>query len=348
MFASPMIYRVSLFVLFIACDCVAACAQEQIRIGIIGLDTSHAPAFAKLFNSEAPSAHVVNQRVTHAFPGGSDDIEKSYSRVPEYTKQLSEMGIKIVGSIDEMLPEVDAVMLLSLDGRKHLEQALPLFKARKPVFIDKPLGGSLADCLAIKKIADKYQSRWFTSSSLRYSSEMIRYREEADRKSSVLGAISWGPCSLEKTHPDLFWYGVHGVEMLYTVMGTGCEKVTRIATEGTDVAVGVWENGRIGEFRGIRSGASGYGLVVFGQQAIEIGGKYDGYGPLADRIGMFFRGTYEGVNPTESLEMFTFMEAADESKRQGGKPISLKEVFKLAEAKADQMIADSMDVDASK
>ena len=340
MLTSSAIYRIGLFFTIILTTGGALFSQQQIRIGIIGLDTSHAPAFAKLFNSESPSVHVVNQRVTHAFPGGSKDIDTSYSRVPEYTKQLADMGIKIANSIEEMVPEVDAVLLLSLDGRKHLEQVAPLFNANKPVFIDKPLGGSLAECIAIKKLADKQNARWFTSSSLRYSPEMIRYREDANRQSSVLGAISWGPCSLEKTHPDLFWYGIHGMEVLYTVMGTGCEQVTRVATEDTDVAVGVWSNGRIGEFRGLRNGASGYGLVVFGKQAIEIGGKYDGYEPLVDRIGQFFRNKYDGVDPKESLELFAFMEAADESKRQGGKPVSLKEVYSQAELQADRIIVD--------
>jgi hypothetical protein len=331
---------IGLFLMLLLSTNDALYSQEQIRIGIIGLDTSHAPAFVKLFNSDSPSEHVVNQRVTHAFPGGSDDIEKSYSRVPEYTKELSGMGIKIVKSIDEMLPEVDAVLLLSLDGRKHLEQAAPLFRSQKPVFIDKPLGGTLADCIAIKKLADHYNTRWFTSSSLRYSPEMIRYREDLNRQSSVMGAISWGPCSLEKTHPDLYWYGIHGVEVLYTIMGTGCEQVTRVSTEDTDVAVGVWSGGRIGEFRGLRQGASGYGFVVFGKQAIEVGGKYDGYAPLVDRVGQFFRGKYDGVDTKESLEMFTFMEAADESKRQGGKPVDLKTVYNQAELQANRMIID--------
>jgi len=313
-------------------------SQSQIRIGIIGLDTSHAPAFAKLFNAETPSEHVASQRITHAFPGGSDDIEKSYSRVPEYTQQLKDMGIKIVDSIDEMLPEVDAVLLLSLDGRKHLSQVAPVFKARKPVFIDKPLGGSLAECIAIKKLGDALDARWFTSSSLRYSPEMIRYREDTERQNSVLGAATWGPCSLEATHPDLYWYGVHGVEILYTIMGTGCQQVTRVTTTDTDVAIGKWENGRIGEFRGLRSGASGYGFVVFGKQAIDVGGKYDGYAPLVDRIGKFFRGTYNGVEHQESLEMFTFMEAADESKRNGGNPVLMSDVYSRAEKEATKMI----------
>jgi hypothetical protein len=309
-----------------------------IRIGIIGLDTSHAPAFAKLFNSVNPPEALKNQRITHAFPGGSDDIESSFQRVPGYTKELSGMGIQIVESIEELLANVDAVLLHSLDGRKHLEQVIPVFQAKKPVFIDKPLAGSLAQCLAIQKLGDKHAARWFTSSSLRYSKEMIRYREHPEHQGTALGAIAWGPCSLEPTHPDLFWYGVHGVEMLFTAMGRGCDKVTRISTDGTDVAVGVWTDGRVGEFRGIRQGQSGYGLVVFGSKKIEVGGKFDGYGPLAERVGLFFRGKDQGVDPRESIEMFAFMEAADESKRQGGRPVAVKDILDKASTEADKLL----------
>ncbi|XZE22126.1 Gfo/Idh/MocA family protein [Pirellulaceae bacterium SH449] len=313
-------------------------SQTPLRIGVIGLDTSHAPAFAKLFNSDNATGLLANQIVTHAFPGGSHDIEQSHSRVPGYTNELSNMGIKIVDSIDSMLPEIDAVLLLSVDGRKHLEQVAPVFKAGKPVFIDKPLGGTLAECIAIKKLGDHYNAAWFTSSSLRFSPEMIRYREDLSRQGTVIGATSWGPCSLEATHPDLYWYGVHGVEVLYTAMGKGCETVTRIATPDTDVAVGVWNDGRIGDFRGLRAGASGYGLVVFGKQAIEVGGKYEGYGPLVNQIAQFFHDRTGGVDHGESIEMFTFMEAADESKRLGGTPVKLSDVYSKAELQANELI----------
>ena len=70
----------------------------------------------------------------------------------------------------------------------------------------------------------------------------------------VLGADTYSPCTLEKTHPDFFWYGIHGVELLYTVMGIGCKSLVRVHTEGTDVTVGTWEDGRIGTFRGTRTG----------------------------------------------------------------------------------------------
>ncbi|MDA0818119.1 MAG: gfo/Idh/MocA family oxidoreductase, partial [Planctomycetota bacterium] len=106
-----------------------AAADEPIRVGIIGLDTSHAPAFMKLFNNAESADHVPGCRVVAAYPQGSRDIASSVSRVPEYTKVIQEAGVEIVGSIDELLTKVDAVLLESNDGRVHLEQAAPVLAA---------------------------------------------------------------------------------------------------------------------------------------------------------------------------------------------------------------------------
>ena len=306
---------------------------------MIGLDTSHSPAFAKLFNDEQATGKLAKMRVVAAYPGGSPDIPSSRDRVAGYTEQLSSLGAEIVDSVEALLPKVDVVLLESLDGRKHLEQVLPVFKAGKPVFIDKPLSGELADALAIDLLAKKYNTRWFSSSSLRFSPGIIRYREDPALSQQIRGASSWGPCSLEASHTDLYWYGVHGVEMLYTAMGTGCQSVSRTHTDGVDFVVGVWDGGRVGTFRGIRDGKADYGLVVFGEKQIELGGKYAGYAPLVDRIADFFDGGQVGVPNEETIEMFTFMEAADVSRERGGAPVQLAEVRAAALAKAREKLA---------
>ena len=142
------------------------------------------------------------------------------------------------------------------------------------------------------------------------------------------------PCSLEPHHPDFFWYGIHGVEPLFTIMGPGCVSVTRVHTEGTDMAVGVWNDGRIGTFRGIREGRRGYGSTVFGTKGIVPGGGFDGYEPLIVEIVKFFKTGKPPVSEAETLEIFAFMEAADESKRQGGCPVTLESVMKKAQQEA--------------
>src|SRR5262249_39766299 len=128
-------------------DETAAAAQPKeaavIRVGVIGLDTSHAPAFAKLMNDPKDDATVMGCKVVAAYPPGSPDIKSSTERVPEYTKEYEKLGIEIVASIPALLEKVDCVCLESNDGRPHLEQVLPVLKAGKPCFIDKPIAGSL-------------------------------------------------------------------------------------------------------------------------------------------------------------------------------------------------------------
>jgi predicted dehydrogenase len=233
---------------------------------------------------------------------------------------------------------VDVVLLESVDGRPHLEQVRPVFAARKPVFIDKPLAGSLADAIAIYELGKKHDVPWFSSSSLRFGSGIQAMRNN-DAIGAVTGCDAWGPCSLEEHHPDLFWYGVHGVEILYTIMGPGCETVQRAQTKGTEFVTGVWNDGRIGTFRGIRDGKADYGATVFGKKGIAPAGKYDGYKPLVQEIARFFRTGKPPVAPEETLELFAFMEAADESKRQGGRPVTIQSVMEKARTEAAAKIA---------
>lgn len=303
-------------------------APAVIRIGVIGLDTSHAPAFAKLMNDPKAAEDIAGVRIVAAYPQGSPDIESSTRRVPEYTQQYKDMGIEIVDSIPALLEKVDCVLLETNDGRPHLEQVLPVLKAGKPCFIDKPIAGTLADAIAIFDASEKYKTPIFSSSSLRYMAGAQEVRNGKIGK--VLGCDAYSPASLEATHPDLFWYGIHGVEILFTVMGTGCESVTRAHTPGVDVVTGTWQDGRVGTFRGIRQGASGYGGRAFGDKGTTELGGFGGYRPLAVEIVKFFKTKEVPISPEETLEIYAFMEAADESKRQGGAPVKLADVMQKA------------------
>jgi len=297
--------------------------QTGKRAGIIGLDTSHATAFTKSFNVDA-LPELGGYKVVAAYPQGSRDIVSSTSRVPGYIEEVKKMGVEIVDSIPALLQKVDVVLLESNDGRVHLEQALPVFKAGKTMFIDKPIAGTLADAYAIFQAAKDLKQPVFSTSSLRYMTNM----DDIVKKQSVgaiLGAETYGPCTLEPTHPDFFWYGIHGVEALFTVMGTGCQTVSRIHTPDTDIAAGIWEGNRIGTFRGLRAGRTDYGGNVFGQKGIQSLGNYGGYNPLLIEIVKYFQTGISPVSPEETLEIFTFMEAADESKRRGGAAVSMAE-----------------------
>jgi hypothetical protein len=310
-------------------------AQEKttkpIRVGIIGLDTSHVPAFTGILNDPKNEGDLAGFKVVAGFPGGSRDIPASYTRIEKFTSQLRDKyGVEIVDSIDALLDKVDVVLIESVDGRPHLSQAMPVLKAGKKVFIDKPIGGSLADVLMIFALAEKYKTPVFSSSSLRFATN-VRAIKADPKLGKVLGCISYGPSEIEPHHPDLFWYGIHGVEALYTIMGTGCKSVSRTHTKEADIVTGLWSDNRIGTFRGLRAGKADYGTVVFGEKSVQNTiGYIGGYKPLVVEIAKFFRSGEPPVSAAETTEMFAFMEAADESKRQGGNPVTLESVLAKA------------------
>jgi hypothetical protein len=326
----------SLFIALVAAALTPALTQAQnIRAGIIGLDTSHAIAFTKLLNAKTPQPpELMGVRVVAAYPQGSKDIESSTKRVPELTQQVKDQGVEIVSSISDLLDKVDVVFLESNDGRPHLEQVLPCLEAGKPTFIDKPIAGSLADTIRIFNAAAKTHTPIFSSSSLRFGKNTQAVRQGSIGK--VITADTRSPASLEPTHPDLFWYGIHGVESLFTTMGTGCLSVKRGTTDDGKIQVtGTWDGNRTGIFRessDSRKGYAGTATNAEGKSA-DVGG-FDGYQPLLNQIIHFFRTGVAPVTPEETLEIYAFMEAADESKRRNGAEVSLAEVMAKAKQEA--------------
>jgi predicted dehydrogenase len=322
------------------CGCLAAIEAGQgekagpIRIGIIGLDTSHAGAFTRILHNPKNEGDLAGFRVVAAYPGGSPDIESSKNRVAGFTEELRDkLGVEIVESIDDVVKKSDVVMIESVDGRTHLAQLGPVAKAGKRVFIDKPLGASLADVLRIFALAERYKVPMFSSSALRFSPGIAGARKNP-KVGKVLGCLAYGPCPTEEHHPDLFWYGVHGVETLYAIMGTGCKTVSRAHTKDADMVTGIWADGRVASFRGIRAGKQDYGALVFGSDGIAPTGGFGGYEPLVVAICRFFRTGEPPVSAAETTEMFAFMEAADESKRQSGAPVTIEAVMEKARAEA--------------
>ncbi|MEX0600719.1 MAG: Gfo/Idh/MocA family oxidoreductase, partial [Rhodothermales bacterium] len=256
----------------------------------------------------------------------------SYERIPGYTEEVREMGVEIVDSIPELLAMVDVVLLETNDGKPHREQAMQVIEAGKPLFIDKPVAADLADVLAIYDAAEETGVPLFSSSSLRYMEHAQDVRSGSI--GSVRGAFTYSPAALEPSHVDLYWYGIHGVEALFTVMGSGCARVVRTFSDGAEVTTCRWADGRIGTFYGIREGRSDYGGTAFGDSAVVALGPYGGYEPLVEAILAFFETGTPPVPARETIEIYAFMSAADESRRRGGAPVSLEEVIRAARAEA--------------
>lgn len=296
--------------------------KPKIKIGIIGLSV-HSADFTEILNSVDPNAEGYNSKVVAIYhPKGNADVEFSEERLQNFSERISKQGVSTVNSIDDVIEKSDAVMLLTNDGRPHLEQVLPVLKAGKPVYIDKPLAENLENVLKIFHEGNRFGVKVFSSSALRYGSQNNSIRE-GEYVGEILGAQTYGPAPLQQAHVDLFWDGIHGIESLFSVMGTGCQTVSRTLTNGTDLVVGKWPGDKLGYFRGIREGEVGFGGTVFGTEGINSIGKFEGYQRLVRAIDDFFLTGKLPVEPEETIEIYAFMEAADESKRQGGKPIKI-------------------------
>lgn len=335
-----------LILVFVLSAGAAAQDEKPLRVGMIGLDTSHVMAFANLMHD---AKNGLNARVVCAFKGGSPDVEASHTRVEGFTKQLQEKhGVEIVGSIEELVQKVDAVMVMSVDGRPHLEQARPAFAAKKRVYIDKPMAGTYAQGKEIVRLSKESGTPFFSASSLRFYDSVVRTKNDP-AVGKILGCDAYGPCSLEPHHPDLFWYGIHGVETLFAIMGPGCESVRRVHTPELDIVVGRWKDGRHGSYRGIRKGSAASGATVFGEKGVrstltaqavaatlrdakkagatvEVPELNDSYKNLVIEIVKFLKGGPAPVSPEEMLEVLGFMQAADVSKSKGGAEVKLSEL----------------------
>jgi hypothetical protein len=301
----------------------AISASAEIRLGIIGTDTSHVIAFTKILNDPTSPDYVPGARVVAAFKGGSPDVESSYTRVDKFAEELrTKWKVEFSSDIPSLCRKVDGILLESVDGRVHLEQVKPVIAAHKPVFIDKPLAATLEDAREIARLAKEEGVPWFSASDLRFTDLAIRLKSP-----DITGAITWGPGPLEPHHHlDLSWYAIHAVELLYSLMGSGCEEVTRTYTPDADVIVGKWKDGRIGSVRALRPYGK-FGAVVFrpDQKVNQSDPKsVDSYRPLLVEIVKFFETKEPPFPNQQTLEEFAFMDAAQRSREAGGAPMKLR------------------------
>jgi hypothetical protein len=301
---------------------VAPASAAELRLGLVGTDTSHTVAFAAALNDPASPDHVPGARIVAAYKGGSPDLPSSRDRIEGFTRTLREKyGVEIVDTIAELCTRVDGVLLTSVDGRLHLAQARDIIAGRKPLFIDKPLASTLEDAREIARLAKEARVPWFSTSSLRYAVAELKAPE-------MTGVDVWGPGPLEEHHQlDLSWYAIHEAEILYTLLGMGCEEVTRVSSSDADVVSCRWKDGRIGTMRALRPYAD-YGVVVFKKEAKGQKSQFSvppsSYTPLIRQLVTFFQSGVPPVSNDETLELFAFLDAAQRSKEAGGRPMRLR------------------------
>lgn len=300
--------------------------MKTLRLGLIGLDTSHVEGFAALINDSSNPDHVPGGRIIAGYPGGSPDFPLSINRVEGYTQKLRESyQVKMLATPREVAAAVDAVIHTTVDGRVHLAQFTEIAPLRRPTFLDKPFATTSADARAIAELARQHGTPLFSSSSLRYAGALVAAL--ADHSGGkVTGADFFGPLHLQPSQPGFFWYGIHTAEMLYATLGRGCVSVRVTASADHEVATGIWSDGRLGVIRGYRTGNNSFGGVIHRENTTQYVDVAAGQRPdvgLTQAMMRFFHGGPTPVALDETVELIRFLEAANESRAHGGREVTL-------------------------
>lgn len=293
-----------------------------LKLGMVGLDTSHCPAFVELLNYSDNEFHIPGAVVVKAFPGGSAAFSASRNRVEQFTGKLRQAGVTMVDKIAN-LAGLDGYFLESVDGNQHLEQFRELAEFGKPVFIDKPLACNYADAKTIAEIAEEKNIPVMTASGIRFASGIADLFPPGTR---VEASEAFGPISLLEDYRDYFWYGIHSADVLFSFMGRGCIKVRAIHEKQTDLLIGRWSDGRLGTIRGSRFGNNTFGITAFTTDAIKTGiasPKIPCYALMLSKVIPFLKGEKPIIELAESLEIIAFMEAASCSLAAGGEEMAL-------------------------
>lgn len=295
--------------------------MNSLRIGLIGLDTSHALAFTRLLHDTEDVYHVPGARVVAAYPGGSPDFSLSISRVNGFTEDIQQKyGVRIMDTPEGVAEHCDALMLLSADGRVHLELFRKIAPYGKPVFIDKPLALRSSEAEEIGAIAARHGIPVMSSSSLRYAVSLTQ-ELDCEGKGSVIGADVHGPMEVESTQSHYFWYGIHAAEMLFAIMGPGCREVNVSSTEAHELISGTWDDGRIGTVRGNRGGNFMFGALIHrttGSDYVDAAASGKPfYADLLEQVMPMFASGKTVLPFEQSVEIIRFLEAAEESRTTG-------------------------------
>jgi predicted dehydrogenase len=286
----------------------------MLKLGIVDFDTSHVVEFTKRLNHKgiAEDQWVQGAQVVLGCPGESKIMPE---RIPGYTKEIENLGVRIVDRPDEMIGKVDGVLIESQEGAPHAERSRPFLEAGLPCFIDKPFTCGVSDARRILELVKSKNAPVFSSSSLRYAPDLVKFAGDANH-GKVLGVLSYGPAPYNDRdparNPGLFHYGIHAVEILYTVMGPGCLGLTCTHEKDTDVVTGHWKDGRVAGVRGIRVGKSEYGFLAFAEKGvthITLDTRFI-YRELLKKIVEFFETKKSPVDVDVTVEIVAFIEAA--------------------------------------
>ena len=293
--------------------------MSTLRVGVVGLD-GHGPVFINQING--PDPNLPGARVTTAMPIPSAMI--SQDELAQNIKKTQQLGVEIVEDPAQLAEVVDGILILHDDGSQHLELTALFVGANKPIFVDKPLEVTVETAKALVDLCKREKCPLFSASSLRFSEEMQKCLANTEA-GKIRSAMTYSPFTPKPSMPGWIYYGVHAVEPLFTLMGSGCTEVRCVNSDEGPIAVGVWQDGRLGIAKGTIGGMPSFGVTAWRDKA-TTSATVDAskiYPALLKEIKRFIETGKAPVAPEESIEGIAFMVAANESMAQNGKPVEV-------------------------
>jgi len=285
----------------------------MLKLGMLDLDTSHVVEFVKRMNhlGVPDDQKVEGARIVAACPGESKIMPE---RIPGFVKTLKdELKVEIVEKPEALIGKIDGLLLEGNDGSSHLPRAKPFIEAGIPVWIDKPLTWSVKDAEELANLAAKKKVPIFSASSLRYATEVQALKAEIETIGAPVAVHTFGPQARKDNIPGWFFYGIHAVELLYALLGTGAGKIALTRGTKSETASAVWQNGAVGTATLLCDGEKPFGFDYFGTKGskqVRIDGTYS-YRELCKAIVTFMQSRRAPVDIAETIETIRFIEATN-------------------------------------
>jgi predicted dehydrogenase len=285
--------------------------NKDIRVALIGLDTSHTIEFAnRMQGPDCPADQkVAGLRAVNClrFETPFQNEEGLNNR----QKQLEIWGIKVTTNFDEAVADCDALMIEINDPAFHWEYFTKCAALGKRMFLDKPLADTIQNG---RKIYDLIQSRnlsVFSSSSLRFIPSFL---EACRQMPAPIFVHAYGPLGKAPAGSGVVWYGVHSFELLERAMGRGARSVTVKKDDAGVTCIVSYPDNR----RGIVELSEGAwvwgGELRMKDQSVPFVVNMDyAYRDLLREVETFFRTGVAPVVMADTLEVMALLDAARRS-----------------------------------
>jgi predicted dehydrogenase len=221
----------------------ARTTEEPLRLGLIGLDSPHAPSFTRLF-ADGVTGPVTGATVVSAWKGeASKDFPLSRDRIDAFTDEVEQLGVELCATPEEVAESCDAVLVVASDARTHHAHFTRLAPFGKPVYVDTRFALSLPDARDMLETARTHRCMPLAGSPKRFT--------PAFRAALTTGRAErvdlTGPLPTQPGHPGLAWYGIHLIDMAVAAIGPGCSLVDAPAGKRTTLT---WPDGRVATLGG--------------------------------------------------------------------------------------------------